>query len=142
VQTHLRGSLRICGTAAFPDSIDALVARYRATGTRASLLHVLQFRPFRQRTRVAGCSCSSRQVFARRLLILSCWQHGSALEPVAVVAIGQIHDEIAENRQDMERLIVACQTRQPTPDWRLRWRNMVDDGLWRTKPPGNTCQRR
>ena len=123
------------------DGIDALVAAtYRATGARvAAALHaaVEAIPADNPRGRLLAFVTASFRAPIADPELLATWLAFWSLSRT-VPAIGEIHDEIyAENRQDMERLILACP--QAPADARLAAVALTAlvDGLWLELSLGN-----
>jgi AcrR family transcriptional regulator len=123
------------------DGVDALIAAtYRATGARvAAALHaaVEAVPADNPRGRLLAFVTASFRAPIADPELLATWLAFWSLSRT-VPAIGDIHDEIyAENRQDMERLILAC---PHTPaDARLAAVALTAlvDGLWLELSLGN-----
>lgn len=123
------------------DGIDALVAAtYRATGARvAAALHAaVEAVPLENpRARLLAFVTASFRAPIADPELLATWLAFWSLSRT-VPAIGVIHDEIyAENRHDMERLILACPNAPEDPRLAAVALTALVDGLWLELSLGN-----
>ena len=123
------------------DGIDALVAAtYRATGARvAAALHaaVEAIPADKPRGRLLAFVTASFRAPIADPELLATWLAFWSLSRT-VPAIGDIHDEIyAENRRDMERLILACPNAPADARLAAVALTALVDGLWLELSLGN-----
>ena len=123
------------------DGIDALVAAtYRATGARvAAALHaaVDAIPADDPRGRLLAFVTASFRAPIADPELLATWLAFWSLSRT-VPGIGQIHDEIyADNRQDMERLILACPNSPADARLAAVALTALVDGLWLELSLGN-----
>jgi AcrR family transcriptional regulator len=123
------------------DGIDALVAAtYRATGARvAAALHaaVEAISADNPRGRLLAFVTASFRAPIADPELLATWLAFWSLSRT-VPAIGDIHDEIyAENRRDMERLILACPNAPADARLAAVALTALVDGLWLELSLGN-----